>query len=546
MKTIRSLVIALALVLSFALVACGGPQPHEHSLQYHEAVAQTANSAGRTEYSECTGCGKLFADEAAQTEISIEDTYLPVKVTAEDGFLTVLSASQDLFAGEIAGDRLVLKFFLGTSGDIEELAAGRGIGSSVRIGLNGTSASTVAFSGNGSSAQIVVEPAVGNRQTARLAEEYRTILRQEGGLELAIVSTDGVSDLFVKGQDGAYDAVLTEMSGVIAGSVRSLTFQTDENNYVSRDMPAVFSGGAFILGSVDPAADAEIITEDRLIVADVYSWTGEEYPASEYTLAFTGAEESVEYEYDQTALTLDETAHTVKALKAGTYTVTVRSENFEESFNVIAKPVERTGASWDNAGYLNAARTHKNRYTGAGTDGKTTLFVGDSFFDTSFWSDFYSDCFVGMDALCCGISSTTTYDWEMFMLNGSFLTNMDPKNVVVNLGTNNFYDDKANLEETIENVQRLFMLMHENMPNAHIWYFAVAQRIYTDYASEVSALNDAMQEWCGYKDWITFIDVEGLLSEMYLRDDGVHPSIGAYKDIYMAQLEYAGCAIEKY
>ena len=132
------------------------------------------------------------------------------------------------------------------------------------------------------------------------------------------------------------------------------------------------------------------------------------------------------------------------------------------------------------------------------------------------------------------------------MLNGFFLTNMDPKNVVVNLGTNNFYDDKANLEETIENVQRLFTLMHENMPNAHIWYFAVAQRIYTDYASEVSALNDAMQEWCEYKDWITFIDVEGLLSEMYLRDDGVHPSIGAYKDIYMAQLEYAGCVIEKY
>ena len=32
--------------------------------------------------------------------------------------------------------------------------------------------------------------------------------------------------------------------------------------------------------------------------------------------------------------------------------------------------------------------------------------------------------------------------------------NIGEKNVVVNLGTNNFYDDKANLEETIENVQR--------------------------------------------------------------------------------------------
>ncbi len=545
MKVIRGLAAALVLVLSFTTAACGGSGPHEHSLQRHDAVAQTANRAGRTQYWECDGCGKLFADEAAQTEISPDDTYLPVKVVAEDGFLMVRGASQECFAGDIAGERLVFRFFLGTSGDIDELASGRGIGSSVRIGMNGTSASTVAFSGNGSSAQIAVESVYGNRQTARLAEEYRTVLRQDGGLDFALVTADGVSTLFVKGQDGAYDAVLNEMNGVIVGNVRSLTFQTDENNYVSGDMPAVFSS-AFIIGAVDPAAEADVISEGRLIVDDVYSWLGEAYPASEYTLAFTGTEEFVRYEYDETALELDATAHTVKALKEGTYTVTVRSENFEESFNVIARSVEKTGAPWDNSQYLNTARTHKSRYTGAGTDGKTTLFVGDSFFDTSFWSDFYSDCYVGMDALCCGISATTSYDWERFMLDGVFLTNMNPKNVVVDLGTNNFYDDKATLEETIENMQRLFTLMHVNLPDADIWYFSVAQRVYTDYSSEVSALNDAMQEWCEYKDWITFIDVEGLLSEMYLRDDGVHPSIGAYKDIYMVQLEYAGCVIEEF
>lgn len=148
MKVIRGLAAALVLVLSFTTAACGGSGPHEHSLQRHDAVAQTANRAGRTQYWECDGCGKLFADEAAQTEISPDDTYLPVKVVAEDGFLMVRGASQECFAGDIAGERLVFRFFLGTSGDIDELASGRGIGSSVRIGMNGTSASTVAFSGN--------------------------------------------------------------------------------------------------------------------------------------------------------------------------------------------------------------------------------------------------------------------------------------------------------------------------------------------------------------------------------------------------------------
>ena len=77
----------------------------------------------------------------------------------------------------------------------------------------------------------------------------------------------------------------------------------------------------------------------------------------------------------------------------------MRSENFEESFNVISRSAEMTGAPWDNLHYLNTARTHMSRYLGAGTDSKTTLFVVDSFFDTSFRSDFYSDRYVGIEEI---------------------------------------------------------------------------------------------------------------------------------------------------
>ena len=114
--------------------------------------------------------------------------------------------------------------------------------------MNGTSASAVAFSGNGSSAQIAVEAVCGNRRTARLAEEYRTVWHRDGGPDFALVSADGVSTLSVKGQDGAYDVIFNEMNDFIAENVRPLTFQADENNYVSGDMPAVFSDGAFIIG----------------------------------------------------------------------------------------------------------------------------------------------------------------------------------------------------------------------------------------------------------------------------------------------------------
>ena len=112
--------------------------------------------------------------------------------------------------------------------------------------------------------------------------------------------------------------------------------------------------------------------------------------------------------------------------------------------------------------------------------------------------------------------------------------------VVVDLGTNNFYDDKRSTADTVSDLQRLFTLMHDRMPDTHIYYFSIAQRLDTAFAGNVSAVNDRMEEWCRYKDWITFIDVEEQVTVDKLRDDHVHPLPETYRDIYLPALRAAG------
>ncbi len=81
------------------------------------------------------------------------------------------------------------------------------------------------------------------------------------------------------------------------------------------------------------------------------------------------------------------------------------------------------------------------------------------------------------------------------------------------------------------------------MPDTQIYYFSIALRADNTYSASISAANDALQEWCENRDWITFIDVEDKVTTGDLAD-GVHPNANAYRDIYMKELEAAGCVIE--
>ena len=288
----------------------------------------------------------------------------------------------------------------------------------------------------------------------------------------------------------------------------------------------------------------EFAPEGNIVVSDVYAWIG--YPASEFTLELNNGESDYTLDYDTSKLTIDKDAKTVKALAEGTFEVNVTSGSDTTSFSVICSNVDKNGTEWNNSDYLADANNLKGEYSANGTDGKTTVFIGDSFFDVADWGwqNFYSD-YAGKDALGLGISSSTTFDWESFLLAGdTILSGMQPKNVVVNIGTNNIYDDNRAAPETVRDLQRLFTLLHDRMPDANIYYFSIAQRADTKYAAQVSAVNDAMEQWCEYKDWITFVDVEDQISASDLKD-GVHPKNETYTNVYVPALEAAECKIEE-
>ena len=284
---------------------------------------------------------------------------------------------------------------------------------------------------------------------------------------------------------------------------------------------------------------------ENIVVSDVYAWI--DYPASEFTLELNNGESDYTLEYDTSKLSIDKERKTVKALDEGMFEVKVTSGSDTATFDVICSSVNRSGTGkWDSSSYAQKAADIKSRYASYGNNGSTTVFLGDSFFDNTErnWSNFYTMYAREKDALELGIGGTTTYDWENF-LSGGILDGMQPKNLVVNLGTNNLAADLDTTEGLAENLQRLFTLLHDKMPNTNIYYLSIAQRVdTTSYGTRISAVNDLMEQWCEYKDWITFVDVEGRVGSSDLKD-GLHPKDGTYTNIYVPALEAAGCVVEK-
>ena len=285
-----------------------------------------------------------------------------------------------------------------------------------------------------------------------------------------------------------------------------------------------------------------LIDYGELNFTDVYAWVG--YPASELDYEFSKPErkEAFTYKYDATKLTIDAEKNTVKALVAGDVEVTVESEHFADKFTVHAEQVNKNDACYTVPADFNTRIEGKlAEYRNKGNDGHTTLFIGDSFFDERwFWTDF-NRTYAGKDALIAGVSSSTTYDWEHFTQ--TFLKNVSPKQIAMHMGTNNVYDDKKSATETVSSLQRMFYLMHDAMPQTHIYWFNISQR--SDGGSEigiVATVNTAMKKWAANREWITLIDTSSKLTNDMLRDN-VHPKL-EYYSVFVNALKDAGAVIE--
>ena len=151
------------------------------------------------------------------------------------------------------------------------------------------------------------------------------------------------------------------------------------------------------------------------ITRSVTAWIG--YPASPLAdISYFKDGETVTWSGENPEIAvLDRENRTLKAVKEGTFTLTAQTDGYSEIYNVTVRSVSKTGKKWElDQDKTDYAGNLKTKWKQDGNDGKTTLFIGDSFFDVRyFWTNFY-DTYADKDAICAGISGTTTYDWEQY------------------------------------------------------------------------------------------------------------------------------------
>ena len=264
---------------------------------------------------------------------------------------------------------------------------------------------------------------------------------------------------------------------------------------------------------------------NKFTIQDINAWV--DYPASDFIVKFNIAEVPLSYQYDHTKITVDASNRTVTALAEGTFIVTASAApNLNTSFKVICSAVDKSDILFTSIPNVGNVTGYKTKWSNDGGGNNSTLFIGDSFFNPgNHWTNFYTAAYFGYDAFCFGLSSSTSYNWEI--LEGAFVTPLNPKNLVIHIGSNNFHHQKKTTAETNIALQRLFTLLHGKMPNAKIYWFGIPLRADTTYWEVTNQTNNAMQNWCDDREWITYIDTPSqITTSMY--KDGAHLRLEHY------------------
>lgn len=231
-------------------------------------------------------------------------------------------------------------------------------------------------------------------------------------------------------------------------------------------------------------------------------------------------------------------------LKAGyKVIVTATTEHHSTTFKI-------TTAEFDFEAQVSA---HERNWKQEGSLTGSTLFVGDSFFDTGFWSSFYNT-YGKYNARTHGISATTTTDWEVFA--DRIVYPVQPKNIVMHCGTNNLFDDLKTSEQTIEETTRLLSKFHEKMPETQMYYFGIEPRTgairglnFNDSIQRIHDTNAGIIKFCEENAWVTYLDSpslcyndDGSVKSEFFRD-GCHPKLENYS-YYVNLLNEAGLELD--
>lgn len=255
--------------------------------------------------------------------------------------------------------------------------------------------------------------------------------------------------------------------------------------------------------------------------------------------------EELKYTYDTSYLKIEDNIVTPLRRENKTVNVRAKSDHFNVVFAVEIEYICYSGPDatmtdlFDTSRFDGKFSSRKDRCKDLAND--TTVFIGDSFMDDDFIEDYMKTYSANKKVINAGISSTTSYHWEKKYAEVLGETNF--KNIVLHIGTNNFYDAHDSVKYTEASLMRLMMYLHTSYPTSNIYWFNITQRSNTAYYTQVEETNTYMANWCAQYDWITCVDTCSLVTPGMLRDDGVHPTTESYK-VFTDALVAAGCKIE--
>lgn len=190
--------------------------------------------------------------------------------------------------------------------------------------------------------------------------------------------------------------------------------------------------------------------------------------------------------------------------------------------------------------FENESNAMQEKMETSAKDDITTVFIGDSFFDQDAFFKNFSGIYRNKEAVCVGISTTTTYHWESFTKD--WLKSYNPKNIVVNVGTNNLILQPPynSVENVTDGLQSLLSMLKDTFPGTQIYWFSIAPRNDLDREDDKILINAAMKQWCD-ENGVIYVE-SPIIDPNADCVDGLHPTEQTYEK-YVQALTAAGCEI---
>lgn len=183
------------------------------------------------------------------------------------------------------------------------------------------------------------------------------------------------------------------------------------------------------------------------------------------------------------------------------------------------------------------------------------IFIGDSYFDAAFWSDFYDD-WSDTNAYRMGISQSGINDWEV--ISERLVYPMKPTEIVAHIGFNDVHHSGISAYELADRLITLFEEYREKLPGVTVYYFGIEPKKNSHnesnqyyYSSFVKApqVNEIMKRYAEANSWFVYLDSPSFCfnsdgtvkSSFYLTTDLSHPTLESY-ELYEAMLRSARSA----